>query len=144
MISGQHLSAQNHALNTFVEVEILGIPADCMREKSKIVQRNSTNPIWDLTIRHRISFFDLAFLRIAVIDSQGSKCIAQRIIPLKSLNPGYRHVRLRTPQNSITNLATIFVFSRMEEEEFISVDNEPDMHVHPVHSLDVRIIFFSI
>ena len=32
-----------------VEVEVVGIPADCYKYKTKMSQRNSLNPIWEDT-----------------------------------------------------------------------------------------------
>ena len=32
-----------------VEVEVLGIPSDCYKYKTKMSQRNSLNPIWEDT-----------------------------------------------------------------------------------------------
>ncbi len=37
-----------------MEVEILGIPADCFKEKTKVVQRNGNNPIWQNTFQFRV------------------------------------------------------------------------------------------
>ena len=30
-----------------VEIEIIGIPVDCTKHKSKVISRNSVNPIWN-------------------------------------------------------------------------------------------------
>ncbi len=30
-----------------VELELIGIPADCAKHKSKMIQRNALNPIWN-------------------------------------------------------------------------------------------------
>lgn len=42
--------------------------------------------------------------------------LSQRVIPLKCLRPGYRHVRLRTPSNKPLSMASLFIFSRAEQE----------------------------
>lgn len=46
VISGQYVS-QNFSANIQVEVEIIGIPVDCAKYKTKNVQRNGLNPIWN-------------------------------------------------------------------------------------------------
>lgn len=58
------------------------------------------------------------------MESNSNKCTAQRVIPLKCLRPGFRHVRLRTPQNTPLEYATLFIYSRLEEEEFIHIDED--------------------
>ncbi|CAH0559692.1 unnamed protein product [Brassicogethes aeneus] len=120
VVSGQYVSQTNVNINTYVEVEIVGIQVDCLKQKTKVVQKNALNPIWNDTFHFRVMFQDLAFLRFAVMDSTNNHLLAQRIIPLKSLKPGYRHVRLRTPQNKSMNMSTLFIYSRVEEE---SLDN---------------------
>lgn len=61
-------------------------------------------------------FKDLAFLRFGVIEASSHHVIAQRVIPLKCLRPGYRHVRLRSCKNKPLALSTLFIYSRLEEE----------------------------
>ncbi|VDK27065.1 unnamed protein product [Gongylonema pulchrum] len=75
VISGQHICPNQHSASSYVEMEIIGIPADCAKEKSKIVSRNSVNPIWNHTATFRIVFVDLAFLRVAVCDSTNGRYI---------------------------------------------------------------------
>lgn len=42
-------------------------------------------------------------------------------MPLKCLRPGYRHVRLRSPQNQPLPLSSLFICSRTEEESLEGV-----------------------
>lgn len=72
----------------------------------------------------KVNFLDLAFLRVSIIESSNNKCTAHRIVPLKYLRPGYRHLRLRNLQNLPIDCATLFIYSRLEEEEFIYVDDD--------------------
>ena len=121
-----------------VDVEIIGIQVDNCRQRTKIVQRNSLNPIWNDTFFFRvcvflliplalldnnslfnhfeqIKFVDLAFLRITVTDMGANQHVAaQRIIPVKCLKQGYRHVRLHGPQNQSLPLSTLFIYSSYE------------------------------
>ncbi|XP_041369675.1 1-phosphatidylinositol 4,5-bisphosphate phosphodiesterase epsilon-1-like [Gigantopelta aegis] len=115
IISGQYV-CPSHTASTQVEVEIIGIPVDCAKQKTKVVSKNSLNPIWNDVFTFQVLFSDLAFIRFVVTDSNTSHLVSQRIIPLRSLRPGYRHVRLRTPSNQPMELATLFVYSKHEEE----------------------------
>src|SRR5688572_10557702 len=46
VISGQFVCPGNHTGSPLIEVEMIGIPVDCCKQKTKLVQRNSLNPIW--------------------------------------------------------------------------------------------------
>lgn len=116
IISGQYLSQNNFYSSVQVEVELIGIPVDSCKQKTKVVQRNSLNPVWNDTFFFQVMFRDLTFIRLNVIDVSTSHVIAQRVIPLKCLKPGYRHVRLRNNQNQPSYLSTLFIYSRTEEE----------------------------
>ncbi|XP_049820565.1 1-phosphatidylinositol 4,5-bisphosphate phosphodiesterase epsilon-1-like isoform X2 [Aethina tumida] len=120
IVSGQYVSQSNVNLSTYVEVEIIGIQIDCNKQKTKVVQKNALNPIWNDTFHFRVMFQDLAFLRFTVMDATNNHLLAQRIVPLKCLRPGYRHLRLRSAQNKTLNMSTLFIYSRVEEE---SLDN---------------------
>lgn len=50
------------------------------------------------------------------MDQSTNHILTQRVIPLKCLRPGYRHVRLRSNQNQPLPLTSLFVCSRTEEE----------------------------
>ncbi|XP_033632686.1 uncharacterized protein LOC117294412 isoform X1 [Asterias rubens] len=114
IVSGQFLSTTNPTSSYSIEIELLGIPADCAKWKTKPVSRNSINPIWDETFTFQINYEEIAFLRLNVLDSSGNSA-AQRQIPLKCLKSGFRHIRLRSPQNVPLELASLFVFTRLEE-----------------------------
>ncbi|XP_060525896.1 1-phosphatidylinositol 4,5-bisphosphate phosphodiesterase epsilon-1-like isoform X2 [Cylas formicarius] len=131
VVSGQYVSERNVNLSTYVEVEIIGIQVDCNKQKTKVVQKNALNPIWNETFHFRIMFQDLAFLRLAVFDSTNNHLLGQRIVPLKCLRPGYRHLRLKNPQNRYLNMSTLFVYSRIEEE---SLENETREEPAPIET----------
>ncbi|KAF5272994.1 hypothetical protein FQA39_LY07643 [Lamprigera yunnana] len=120
VVSGQYVAQGNVNLSTYVEVEVIGIPADCNKQKTKTIQKNALNPIWNDTFHFRVMFKDLAFLKFCVVDGTSNHILAQRILPVKCLRPGYRHLRLRSTQNHSLNMSTLFIYSRAEEE---SIDN---------------------
>uniref|UniRef100_A0A8D9BY52 Phosphoinositide phospholipase C n=2 Tax=Cacopsylla melanoneura TaxID=428564 RepID=A0A8D9BY52_9HEMI len=117
VISGQYLSLNNFNTSIQIEAEIIGIPVDCCKQKTKVIPRNALNPIYNDTFFFQIMFSEMAFLRFSVIDvTSNHQIIAQRVIHLECLKPGYRHVRLRNLQNQPLHLSTLFIYSRTEEE----------------------------
>ncbi|KAJ9590133.1 hypothetical protein L9F63_016745 [Diploptera punctata] len=133
VVSGQYVCQNNLTASTYVEVEVVGIPVDCNKQKTKVIQRNALNPIWNDSFFFQVMFRDLAFLRFSVLDAGTNHLLAQRVLPLKCLRPGYRHVRLRSPQNQPLQLSTLFVYSRTEEESLDynggSVENGDAVHM---------------
>ncbi|XP_052867196.1 1-phosphatidylinositol 4,5-bisphosphate phosphodiesterase epsilon-1-like [Anopheles cruzii] len=116
IVSGQYLNQAGLYSSTFVEVELLGIPVDCGKRKTKTIRKNSFNPLWNETFYFKIMFHDLAFVKFSVYEAESGLVIAQRVISLKCIRPGYRHVRLRSPTNQPLNMASLFVYTRVEEE----------------------------
>lgn len=126
VVSGQYVNQTNLLCSTYVEVEMIGIPVDCSKKKTKTIKKNALNPIWNDTFFFKVMFHDLAFLRFSVIDAESNHLVAQRVIPLKCLRPGYRHVRLRTGTNQPLSMASLFVYSRVEEESLERTAEEMD------------------
>lgn len=94
IVSGQYVQQSNLLASTFVEVEMIGIPVDCSKKKTRTIKRNALNPIWNDTFFFKVMFHDLAFLKFTVFDSDTNHMVSQRVIPLKCLRPGYRHVSI--------------------------------------------------
>ncbi|CAG2119231.1 unnamed protein product, partial [Medioppia subpectinata] len=126
IISGQYVCQNTNTGSPQVEVEVIGIPVDCSRQRTKMVQRNSLNPIWNDTFMFRVTFSDLAFLRFSVTDLGTNHLTAQRVIPLNCLRQGYRHLRLRSAQNQSLPLSTLFIYSQYEEEGIDIPSTGPD------------------
>ncbi|KPJ20609.1 1-phosphatidylinositol-4,5-bisphosphate phosphodiesterase epsilon-1 [Papilio xuthus] len=117
VISGQYVAENVYSFyNAFVEVEILGVPADCKKIRTKVARRNALNPVWNETFNFKINFPELAFVRFEIYDADTNYMLSQRVIPLHCLRPGYRHVRLRSPTNQPLNMASLLIFSRCSEE----------------------------
>lgn len=126
IVSGQFVQQSNLQASTFVEVEMIGIPVDCSKKKTRVIRRNALNPIWNDTFFFKVMFHDLAFLKFSVYDNDTNHMVSQRVIPLKCLRPGYRHVRLRSPNNQPLSMAALFVYSRVEEESLERTSDETD------------------
>ncbi|KAJ7987722.1 hypothetical protein DPEC_G00329440 [Dallia pectoralis] len=116
IVSGQNVCPANSAGSPCVEVELLGIPADSCHFRTKPIHRNTLNPMWSENFLFRVHFEDFCFLRITVVENNSSQTTAQRILPLRALKPGYRHVQLRTPHNEPLEVSSLFIYSRKIED----------------------------
>lgn len=114
--NGGSLAYAATQVTPLVEVELLGIPCDSHKVRTKPFHKNAVNPIWNETFRMSVAFSELAFVRFGVIDVSTGHLIAQRVLPLKCLRPGYRHVQLRSPlSNQTLDLASLFVYTTTTE-----------------------------
>ncbi|KAF5899519.1 1-phosphatidylinositol 4,5-bisphosphate phosphodiesterase epsilon-1 isoform X2, partial [Clarias magur] len=116
VVSGQNVCPGNTSGSPCVEVEVLGLPADACHFRTKPIHRNTLNPMWSESFTFQVHFEDLTFLRLAVVENNSSQVTAQRILPLKALKPGYRHLQLRNQHNEALEVSTLFLFSRRTEE----------------------------
>merc|ERR1712123_501130 len=94
-----------------VEVEVIGIPIDCVKHKTTLCPKNALNPIWEDTFEIKVQMMERAFLKFTVLDSTTDLATAQRIIPINQLRPGYRNVPLNSPDNKQLPLSSIFICS---------------------------------
>ncbi|XP_054901317.1 1-phosphatidylinositol 4,5-bisphosphate phosphodiesterase eta-1 isoform X2 [Poeciliopsis prolifica] len=104
IISGQQLPKppdsmlgdRGEIIDPFVEVEIIGLPIDCCKEQTRVVDDNGFNPVWEETLSFTLHMAELALVRFLVWDHDpiGRDFIGQRTVAFSSLMPGYRHVYL--------------------------------------------------
>ncbi|XP_053327732.1 inactive phospholipase C-like protein 1 isoform X2 [Spea bombifrons] len=117
IISGQNFPkpkgacAKGDVIDPYVCVEIHGIPADCAEQRTKTVQQNGDNPIFDESFEFQINLPELAMVRFMVLDDDyiGDEFIGQYTIPIECLQPGYRHVPLYTFVGDTMDYAKLFV-----------------------------------
>nr|XP_033801111.1 inactive phospholipase C-like protein 1 isoform X2 [Geotrypetes seraphini] len=117
IISGQNFPkpkgacAKGDVIDPYVCIEIHGIPADCTEQRTKTVQHNSDNPIFDESFEFQINLPELAMIRFVVLDDDyiGDEFIGQYTIPIECLQPGYRHVPLRSYVGDTIEHAKLFV-----------------------------------
>ncbi|CAM4740330.1 unnamed protein product [Rotaria magnacalcarata] len=127
VISGQYLTQNiSSTSSVYIEIELLGIPIDCMSRKTKPSVKNSLNPIWQETFVFQLFFVELAFVRFHIFDAGSNHLMSQRVMPLKCLRAGYRHVRLRDISNAPLELATLFIYSKITETIVVR-NTEPDL-----------------
>ncbi|XP_074790196.1 1-phosphatidylinositol 4,5-bisphosphate phosphodiesterase eta-2 isoform X3 [Natator depressus] len=104
IISGQQLPKprdsmlgdRGEIIDPFVEVEIIGLPVDCYKEQTRVVDDNGFNPMWEETLVFTVHMPEIALVRFLVWDHDpiGRDFIGQRTIAFTSMMPGYRHVYL--------------------------------------------------
>ncbi|XP_062988959.1 1-phosphatidylinositol 4,5-bisphosphate phosphodiesterase epsilon-1 isoform X2 [Elgaria multicarinata webbii] len=116
IVSGQNVCPSNSTGSPCIEVDVLGMPLDSCHFRTKPIHRNTLNPMWNEQFLFRVHFEDLVFLRFAVVENNSSAVMAQRIIPLKALKRGYRHLQLRSLHNEALEISSLFINSRRMEE----------------------------
>ncbi|XP_046720714.1 1-phosphatidylinositol 4,5-bisphosphate phosphodiesterase eta-1 isoform X3 [Silurus meridionalis] len=104
IISGQQLPKppdsmlgdRGEIIDPFVEVEIIGLPVDCCKEQTRVVDDNGFNPVWEETLSFTLHMPETALVRFLVWDHDpiGRDFVGQRTVAFTSLMPGYRHVYL--------------------------------------------------
>ncbi|XP_008165414.3 1-phosphatidylinositol 4,5-bisphosphate phosphodiesterase eta-2 isoform X1 [Chrysemys picta bellii] len=104
IISGQQLPKprdsmlgdRGEIIDPFVEVEIIGLPVDCYKEQTRVVDDNGFNPMWEETLVFTVHMPEIALVRFLVWDHDpiGRDFIGQRTLAFTSMMPGYRHVYL--------------------------------------------------
>ncbi|XP_069933197.1 1-phosphatidylinositol 4,5-bisphosphate phosphodiesterase eta-2 isoform X2 [Oryctolagus cuniculus] len=114
IISGQQLPKprasmlgdRGEIIDPFVEVEVIGLPVDCSKEQTRVVDDNGFNPLWEETLVFTVHMPEIALVRFLVWDHDpiGRDFIGQRTLAFSSLMPGYRHVYLEGMEE-----ASIFV-----------------------------------
>ncbi|XP_032341735.1 LOW QUALITY PROTEIN: 1-phosphatidylinositol 4,5-bisphosphate phosphodiesterase eta-1 [Camelus ferus] len=120
VISGQQLPKppdsmfgdRGEIIDPFVEVEIIGLPVDCCKDQTRVVDDNGFNPMWEETLTFTVHMPEIALVRFLVWDHDpiGRDFVGQRTVTFSSLVPGYRHVYLE----GLTE-ASIFVHITINE-----------------------------
>ena len=123
IISAQFLGPSTRDVQ--VQCELFGLPADTFRGQkhknkwTRFVSYNGVMAYFDIEKDKMISFppilcEELALLRFTVVDDSGN-FIAQRTVPLKSLQTGYRHIFLRDRCNHLIPLASLFLHIQLDD-----------------------------
>ncbi|KAL4629691.1 inactive phospholipase C-like protein 2 isoform X1 [Arapaima gigas] len=103
--------AKGDVVDPYVYVEIHGIPADCAEQRTKTVNQNGDNPIFDESFEFQINLPELAMVRFVVLDDDfiGDEFIGQYTIPFECLQTGFRHVPLQSLTGELLPHAWLFV-----------------------------------
>ncbi|XP_045109781.1 1-phosphatidylinositol 4,5-bisphosphate phosphodiesterase classes I and II-like isoform X4 [Portunus trituberculatus] len=115
VISGQFLSDKR--CGCYIEVEMYGLPADTVRKKfkTKIVQNNCINPVWDeeTFVFEKVVLPELATLRIVAYEEGGRASLGHRVLPIVGLRPGYKHITLRNEASQPLGISTLFLYVKV-------------------------------
>ncbi|XP_072111456.1 1-phosphatidylinositol 4,5-bisphosphate phosphodiesterase eta-1 isoform X2 [Mobula birostris] len=118
IISGQQLPKPPNSMlgdrceiiDPFVEVEIIGLPIDCCKEQTRVVDDNGFNPVWEETITFTVHMPEIALVRFLVWnhDPIGRDFVGEKTVSFSTLMPGYRHIYLEgMPESSLFVHVTI-------------------------------------
>ncbi|KAM9806903.1 inactive phospholipase C-like protein 2 [Syngnathus typhle] len=117
IISGQNFpkpkgsGAKGDVVDPYVYVEIHGIPADCAEQRTKTVNQNGDNPLFDESFEFQINLPELAMVRLVVLDDDyiGDEFIGQYTIPFECLQAGFRHIPLQSLTGEVLPHTLLFV-----------------------------------
>ncbi|XP_041964406.1 inactive phospholipase C-like protein 2 [Alosa sapidissima] len=117
IISGQNFpkpkgsGAKGDVVDPYIYVEIHGIPADCAEQRTKTVNQNGDNPLFDESCEFQINLPELAMVRFVVLDDDyiGDEFIGQYTIPFECLQPGFRHIPLQSLTGEVLPHTWLFV-----------------------------------
>ncbi|CAD5230392.1 unnamed protein product [Bursaphelenchus xylophilus] len=122
VISGQYLpnaDPSDDIIDPYVCLQVIGIPADTNKCRTKALRDNGFNPVWNEEFSFQITSPDVAFLRFVVMDfdtTSADDFVGEFTIPVTSIRPGYSFVRLRTFQRSPDEAASLFVHIDISDE----------------------------
>ncbi|CAF1202373.1 unnamed protein product [Rotaria sp. Silwood1] len=122
IISGQFLSQSNVITNDipdlYVVVSTHGISFDQQVQKTKIIENNGFDPIWNETFEFDISFPRMCLVSFDVYDyNKYTKHgrFSYFCLPMTTIQTGYRHIHLRTKDNNPT-YSTLFIHVAIEDK----------------------------
>uniref|UniRef100_A0A1X7VUT6 Phosphoinositide phospholipase C n=1 Tax=Amphimedon queenslandica TaxID=400682 RepID=A0A1X7VUT6_AMPQE len=124
IISGQQLpkpeggSTTGEVIDPYVQIQFAGLLKDCAQFKTKVINDNGFNPVWNETFQKIVCFPELALIRFKVMDYDllsKDDFIGQFTLPLDSIETGYRHIHLRNKDWELLDNATLFVHVTVED-----------------------------
>ena len=103
----------------YVVISTHGVRCDCQTQRTRFLENNGLNPIWNETFSFDINFPQLCLLRFDLYDydvfSHDDR-LAYFSLPLNTVQAGYRHVHLKGIDHRPT-YSTLFVHLSLEDEE---------------------------
>ncbi|CAL8116597.1 unnamed protein product [Orchesella dallaii] len=99
IISARHLEGCGHGpLSPLVEIEVVGVDADCRKFKTQTILDNGLNPCWNQLFRVPIQCPELALIQFSVCDKDtfGDRILlGEATVPITCMREGYRSVQLQ-------------------------------------------------
>lgn len=106
-------SGRGILFSPYVEVEICGAEYDNAKFKTKTVNDNGFNPVWNDCFDFQVYNPDLALLRFVIYDVDifgDSNFIGQYTVPVRCLRSGYRSIPLKNAYSEDLELAGESIF----------------------------------
>ncbi|CAG5134716.1 unnamed protein product, partial [Candidula unifasciata] len=115
VLGGRNLGSMTSVvgdMQPFVSVEVLGLPLDCQRERTRIsLDKNMLNPVWknEVFVFH-LSCPDLTFIRFEVSSEvNDTSYLGQATFHFKSIRQGYRSVQLLNAYSEPLPMSSLLV-----------------------------------
>ncbi|XP_055513102.1 LOW QUALITY PROTEIN: 1-phosphatidylinositol 4,5-bisphosphate phosphodiesterase delta-3-like [Leucoraja erinacea] len=108
---------KNSIVDPLVRVEVHGVPEDNATKRTRYIENNGFNPVWNEVLKFTISVPEQALIRIVVEDydsSSSNDFIGQFTLPFTSVKEGYRHIHLLARDSAPLSPATLFVRVRIK------------------------------
>jgi len=117
IISGWQLpkvsyTTEGEIIDPYVNLRMCGIPSDEKKYKTKVINNNGFNPIWNETTSFDLKRPDLAILLIEVIDQDTlskDDFIGYCSVPVESIMPGHRMVYLMNARDQLIAGASLLM-----------------------------------
>ena len=113
VMGARHLMRSSKSLvSPFVEVEVIGAEYDCVKHKTKVVNDNGFNPVWDESFKLRILNPDLALVRLCVYDVDmftENNFLGAATFPAKLILGGFRSIQLKNGHSEELELSSLLV-----------------------------------
>uniref|UniRef100_A0A8D0F6G6 Phosphoinositide phospholipase C n=1 Tax=Strix occidentalis caurina TaxID=311401 RepID=A0A8D0F6G6_STROC len=145
IISGQQLPKprdsmlgdRGEIIDPFVEVEVIGLPVDCFKEQTRVVDDNGFNPMWEETLVFTVHMPEIALIRFLVWDHDpiGRDFIGQRTIAFSSMMPGKREM-VKSQAKQALGLKGLF----LRNPKQASLDSHAAGQLHRKHSFSSHIL----
>ncbi|KAF9122911.1 Phospholipase C [Mortierella sp. 14UC] len=138
IISAQQLPRPNEAqsgdvIDPVCEVECLVPGQSAVKYKTRHVNDNGFNPLWDEKFKFRVDYehHQLVFFRFVVQDEdiKFSDMIASYCISLDCLQEGYRHIQLHDPSGDPYLYSTLFI--RVSIQPVLTTRNQGAIQCQP-------------
>lgn len=115
IIGARHLmgsKSKRGLVSPFVEIEIVGSDYDCQKMKTRVVNDNGLNPVWDESFSIRILNPPMALFRLAVYDEDmfgEPNFLGAATYPCTCILTGYRAVPLNNGHSEELELSSLLV-----------------------------------
>ena len=127
IVAARHLyrSGKERGLSPLVEVEVMGAEYDSVKYRTKRVDDNGLNPVWDETFKLKILNPDIALVRFYIYDEdmfENPHMVGQVTLPVRLVQAGYRSVQLRNGHSEELELSSLLL--HVTKSQVISLESQ--------------------